>query len=194
MKTDLNKPDEMIGQTYGSWHILEYKRYAKIDPIYQCKCNKCGFVHAVTKANLVAKVACPTCPTESKSPVDELISTFGGVLGITEDKRKEINAAFEKLNQPEFKNVYASLERASGSIKNVMNGKAGAPDVARKVLEVEASNLKSAFDELIKEGKITEEEARILKTDINSSANMQKLKTMLEVMKQQTHDPKKTKI
>lgn len=183
--------NDMVGKVFGSWKVLNGKNSV----IYNCACLRCGEQHLVAKTNIISKVACPTCPAEfSKSPVDDLIGIFGGVLGITEDKRKEINAAFEKLNQPEFKNVYTSLGRASGSIKSVMNGKAGAPDVARKVLEAETANLKSAFDELIKEGKITEEEARILKTDINSSANMQKLKTMLEVMKQQTNDPKKTKV
>lgn len=181
--------DELLGKTFGPWMVVSLVK----DGLYSCKCSKCDVTHIIAKANLTPDTICLTCPI-NKSPVDDLLGVFGGVLGLTDTKKKEINSAFERLNQPEFKEVYSSLGRASSSIKEVMNGRSGAPDVARKVLEAEAASLKSAFGNLIKEGKITEEEARLLKTDINSSANMEKLKTMLEVMKQQTRDPKKTKI
>lgn len=124
----------------------------------------------------------------------DIVDMLGPLLGLDDNRRKNMTDAFDKLNQPEFKDVYSSLERASVSIKDVMSGKSGAPDVARKILEMETSNLKDSFNKLIKDGKITEEEARILKTDINSSDNIHKLKSMLEVMKQQTSETKKTKV
>jgi len=185
--------NDLVGKTFGSWAVFSFAKAKELE-LYNCQCNKCGITHIVSKSNILAGVPCPTCPENPKSPVDDVIGIFGSMLGLTDTKKKDINVAFEKLNKPEFREVYSSLERASGSIKNVMSGNSGAPDVARKVLETELSNLKTAFNNLIKDGKITEEEARLLKTDINSSANMEKLKTMLEIMKQQTRDPKKTKI
>ena len=179
--------DDLIGKVFGSWEVVD----AGNNSIYACKCKNCGFTHSITKENLLARTTCLTCPSAPKSPMADVIELFGGLLGMDANKRKEVEGAFDKLKQPEFKEVYSSLERASTSIKNVMSGQSGAPDVARKVLETEAASLKSAFNGLIKDGKITEEEARILKTDINSSANMQKLKTVLEVMKQQQFGEKK---
>ncbi len=146
--------------------------------------------------NLGMYDVCQTCPLECvknpkqnvKSPLHDIINLLGSMFGMDDAKKKEVDGAFERLNQPEFKEVYSSLERSSKSIKDVMNGRAGSSDIARKILEVESSNLKSAFSNLIKDGKITEEEARILNTEIHSSANMQKLKSVLNVMKQQTHE------
>ena len=184
--------------SYGHWIVLSRcvapKQYDD-NPMYNCNCRNCGVTHVVSKANVISKIACPTCPEVPKSPMADVINLFGGFLGMDETKKKEVDAAFDKLNKPEFKEVYSSLEMASKSIKDVMSGNSGAPDMARKVLEVEAANLKKAFNGLIEEGKITEEEARILKTDINSSANIQKLKSVLEVMKQQQQrETKKTKV
>lgn len=181
--------DELIGKIFGSWEVL-----GCIGIYYNCKCNECSFTHAVSRTNLLNKVICPTCPSKQKSPMADVIELFGGILGMDANKKKEAEEAFDKLKQPEFREVYSSLERASTSIKNVMSGHAGAPDVARKVLEVEAVKLKSAFNVLIDEGKITEEEARILKTEINSSANLQKLKSVLESIKQQQRETKTEKV
>lgn len=180
--------DDLIGKTFGAWKVISLKSTI----LYNCLCLRCNEQHVVAKTNIMSNIACPTCPAEfSKSPMADVINLFGGMLGLDANKKNEVNASFEKLNQPEFKEVYSSLERASNSIKDVMNGKSGSPDVARKVLEVEAANLKKAFNGLIEDGKISEEEARILKTEINSSANMQKLKSVLEVMKQQQRETKK---
>lgn len=179
--------DELIGKIIGSLEILSCLKRGENDSIYQCRCKKCGYSHAVLKTNLSPDLICPTCPSKkiNKSPISDVVNLFGGLLGIDNSKKAEIDSAFEKLNEPEFKDVYSSLERASKSIKDVMNGNSGAPDVARKVLEIEATNLRNAFSGLVNDGKITEEEARIFKTEINSSANMQKLRSVLDVMKQQ---------
>lgn len=141
---------------------------------------------------------CKTCPLDcpknenkkQKSPMYDIINLLGGVLGIDDTKKKEVDAAFERLNQPEFKDVYSSLERASKSIRDVMSGQAGTSDIAKKILEVEAGKLKQTFGDMIKDGRITEEEARMFNAEINSSANMQKLKSVLEVMKAQNREKK----
>lgn len=186
--------DELIGKIIGSWEVVGLGKHDKSNPIYNCKCKNCDFVHVVSKTNIISNITCPTCPQKQKSPMFDVVNLFGGLLGMDDNKKKEVDAAFDKLNQPEFKEVYSSLERASKSIKDVMGGTTGSPDVARKILEAETANLKKAFNGLIESGKITEEEARILKTDINSSANMQKLKSVIEIIKQQNHETKKTKI
>lgn len=189
--------EDYIGHIFNSWYVRELLKSDKDNSIYQCECRDCGFTHAVSKANL-SSIPCPTCPSKPKSktraPMADIVDMLGPLLGLDDNRRKNMTDAFDKLNQPEFKDVYSSLERASVSIKDVMSGKSGAPDVARKILEMETSNLKDSFNKLIKDGKITEEEARILKTDINSSDNIHKLKSMLEVMKQQTSETKKTKV
>jgi hypothetical protein len=187
----MNK-DELIGKVFGSWEVLEPAK--PNGSVYRCKCSKCDFTHIVSKTNITSDTVCPTCPKQQKSPMADVIDLFGGILGVDASKKGEMNAAFDKLNTPEFKEVYSSLERASKSIKDVMNGSLGSSDIARKVLELEAANLKKAFSGLIEDGKITEDEARMLKTEINSTANMQKLKTVLEGMKQQQSEAKKIKI
>lgn len=188
--------DELIGRTLGSWKVLGIAKYSDENTIYQCICKNCGFNHIVSKTNIISCIICPTCPSKQqfKSPISDVVNLFGGLLGIDDNKKREIDTAFDKLNQPEFKDVYSSLERASKSIKDVMSGDSGAPDIARKVLEVEAASLKKAFSGLIDDGKITEEEARLLKTEVHSTANMQKLKSMLDVMKRQQSETKKDKI
>lgn len=186
--------DEFIGKTVGFWSVLGIEKYNEQNPIYQCVCINCNFNHVVSRANLISNITCLTCKGRPKSSVSDVVDLFGGLLGIDDNKKKEIGAAFEKLNQPEFKEIYSSLEQASKSIKDVMSGNSGAPDIARKVLEFEAVKLKKAFGGLIDSGKITEEEARIFKTEIHSSTNMQKLKSVLEVMKRQQRETKKVKI
>jgi len=186
--------DDIVGKTFGSWMVVSVLRNNDIDSLYNCECSKCNISHIVSKSNIISNIICPTCPSEIKSPMADVVDLFSGLLGMDANKKREINSAFDQLNKPEFKEVYSSLERASRSIKDVMSGNLGSSDVARKVLELETVNLKKAFGGLIEEGKITEEEARILKTDINSSANMQKLKSVLEVMKQQQSEAKKAKI
>lgn len=149
--------------------------------------------------NLGMYYVCESCALEcvknpkqqTKSPMYDIINLIGNMFGMDDAKKKEVDNAFERLNQPDFKEVYSSLERSSKSIKDVMSGKTGSSDIARKILEVEALNLKKAFNNLIKDGKITEEEARIIHTEINSSANMQKLKSVLDIMKQQTREATK---
>jgi len=190
----MNNADELIGKVFGSLEVVELGKFDERDPIYRCKCKNCGFSHIVSKTNLLSNIACPTCPSKPKQPMSDVFDLFGGFLGLDAKKKNEISTAFDKLNQPEFKDVYSSLERASVSIKNVMNGNLGSSDVARKILEVEAANLKKSFGKLIEEGQITEEEARIFKTEIDSTANLQKLKSVMEVMKQQQRAPKKAKV
>lgn len=140
--------------------------------------------------NLGMFFVCQTCPLDCqmnpnklKSPFTDIINLLGGFLGIDDSKKKEVDNAFAKLNQPEFKDVYSSLERASNSIKDVMNGKLGSSDVAKKILESETNNLKKSFNDLIKTGKITEAEADTINREISSVANIEKLKSVVEVMK-----------
>lgn len=188
--------DELFGKTFGSWLPLSVRtdnpNHDDANPIYDCNCLKCGVTHVVSKTNIISCVACPTCPSKPKAPMADIVEMFAPLLGLNSDKKKEVSDAFDKLNQPEFKDIYSSLERASKSIKNVMNGDTGSSDVARKILEIETVNLKKSFNDLIRDGKISEEEVRVLKTEVNSSANMQKLRSVLENMKHET--AKKTKI
>lgn len=143
--------------------------------------------------NLGMYDVCSTCPLDcvknpnqsQKSPIFDIVNLLGAMFGVDPGKKKEIDGALSKLNQPEFKEIYTSLERASKVIKDVIESKSGAPDITRKVLEVEAVNLKKAFGNMIKDGKITEEEARLLSAEVHSSENMQKLKTILSTMKKQ---------
>jgi hypothetical protein len=186
--------DKVVGKIFGSWAPLSIKINDAQDDnnqLYNCNCLKCGIMHIVSKANIISNISCPTCPSKQKSPMTDIIDLFGGMLGLNAEKKNEVAVAFEKLNKPEFQEVYSSLERASVSIKNVMNGN-GAPDIAKKTLEVEAIGLKKAFADLIKDGKITEEEARNIKIEVNASENIQKLKSILDVMKQQQSETKKT--
>ena len=132
---------------------------------------------------------CLTCELEcsknnkSKSSIVEIIGVIGGLLGLDSDKKKELGQAFNNLNKPEFKGIYSSLENASSSIKDVLSGKLGSSDIAKKVLEIETENLKSEFSKLITNGQITKEEVEVLKTNFNSTDNMMKLKSLLESVK-----------
>src|SRR5271168_3670868 len=137
--------DGLIGKTFGSWSVASLAKADPRDPIYHCLCKNCNFQHVVSKTNLTSNIVCPTCPAKPKPPMMDVVEFFGGMLGLDASKKNEISTAFDKLNQPEFKEVYASLERASTSIKDVMNNGTGAPDIARKVLEMESVNLKKAF-------------------------------------------------
>lgn len=141
--------------------------------------------------NLGMYSVCQTCPLscvknpnkKEKSPMSDIINLFGTMFGVDDKKKKDIDEAFEKLNQPDFQDIYSSIGRVSNSIKNIMNGNVGSADIAKKILEAEATNLKEGFNNLIKSGKITEEEAKILNTEINSEKNIQKLKSVLENIK-----------
>lgn len=150
--------------------------------------------------NLGIYSVCDTCPLDCvKNPnkkrassLNDVLGLLSGMFGIDENKKKQLNVAFDKLKQPEFKEVYTSLEQASWVIKDVMSGKLGSSDVARKVLSTEAVKLKESFGNLVKDGKITEEEARMFNAQINTEENLQKLKSILSVMKAQSHEQKKT--
>jgi hypothetical protein len=141
--------------------------------------------------NLGIYSVCESCPLEcpkndrlnKKSPLTDIVNMISGMFGIDQDKKKEINEALVRLNQPEFKEIYNVLERSSTTIQAAMNGDKNSSDIAKKVLEAERDNLKSAFNDLIQAGKITEEEARLANAEINSSANMDKLKKLLADMK-----------
>lgn len=128
---------------------------------------------------------CPKNPNQKKSPIQDIINLIGSVFGINDAQKNGIASAFEKLNNPDFKEVYSSLERSSNAIKDIMNGKLGSSDVARKVLESETSNLKYSFENLVKDGKITDNEANAIKNSINSTENIQKLKFAIDTMKKQ---------
>jgi hypothetical protein len=173
--------DNFIGKIFDSWKVLE-----KINEIiYRCQCNKCNFIHMVSKENIILNISCQTCPQSNVSPIFNIIDMVGGILGIDAQKKKDINLAFDKLKQPEFKEAYSSLERASNAIKNVMNNQQNNTDVAKKILEVELSHLKNSFNNLIRDGKITQKEADSIKSQINTEQNMRKLKSILEIAKRE---------
>ncbi len=172
-----------IGKIFGSWEVLTLRKHDEYNPIYCCKCKNCDFQHVVSHTNIISNIACQTCPSKSKAPMADVVDLFGGMLGLDANKKNEIADAFDKLNQPEFKEVYGSLERSSKIIQDLMRPGNNSSDIARKVLEVEGIKLKEAFGNLIKNGKITEEEAKSAKAEINSSTNIEKLKSMLSTMK-----------
>jgi hypothetical protein len=129
---------------------------------------------------------CPlSCPQNKKNTnaFTDIINFISNILGLEEGKKKEIFCALEKLNTPDFKEIYSSLEKSSYSIKNALDNKFNSPDIAKKVLEIEGIKLKNEFEKLIFNGKISKEEARMLKADINSSANIEKLKLLINSMK-----------
>lgn len=132
---------------------------------------------------LTCELDCPQ-NTKSKSSIVEIIGVIGGLLGLDNNKKKELSSTFNNLNKPEFKGIYSSLENASNSIKDVLSGKLGSSDIAKKVLEIETNNLKSEFSKLITNGQISKEEVENLKNNFNSTDNMMKLKSLLEGMKQ----------
>lgn len=180
-----------IGYVNGNWIVINIIN----DEIYKCKCSICNFEHLVSKNNFFDKISCATCPSKKhvKSPISDIMNMFGGLLGIDDKKKQEIDNAFNALDKPEFKNIYSSLERSSKSIKDVMSGEFGTPDIARKILETEAVTLKNAFDVLIKDGKITKDEVNTFKTEIHSDANFTKIKSVLETVRRQ-YAPEKNKV
>lgn len=139
--------------------------------------------------NLGLYEVCNTCPLDciknpnkSNSDIKNIISMLGNLFGFNNDRQHEITKAIEQLNQPEFNDIYKSIERSSKVVRDVMNGgKSG--DVNAAILKSEANYLKNALDILVKDGKITDDEVQLARTEIESLSNVQKLKTLLQTMK-----------
>jgi len=117
------------------------------------------------------------------SPFEDILNMFGPLLGIDDIKKKEIMLAIEKLNGPEFKNIYISLQRATSALKDVMSGKLASLGISKKILMVESENIKKELDVLIKEGKISEKDIFAFKNSFNSDSSIKKLKSLLELLK-----------
>ena len=110
----------------------------------------------------------------------DLFGLFGGLFGADAAKKQKMDEAFAQLNKPEFKEVYEALQRASGALNDVLSGKIGSPEVAKKVLEVELAHIRRINADLVKNGQISEEEMRNLTSQIDTVANLGSLRSTLE--------------
>ncbi len=141
--------------------------------------------------NLGMFEVCQTCPLDciknpnkqSNSSIADVLNMLGGLFNFDETKKQSISNTIDKLNTPDFKEIYTSLESVSDIVKEMLNGKNQSSDLTKKILESETNKIKNTVDKMVKGGKITSEEVELFKQEINTSMDIQKIKKMLNTIK-----------
>lgn len=141
--------------------------------------------------NLGIYSACRECPLScpqninpsKNSSLNETLNFLANLLNLDTTKKKEITNSIEKLNKPEFKEIYGSLEIISKNLGSALNGEMNVSEISRKIIELETRNLKKSLEQLTNDGKISREEIQQYNEEINKSTNIKKLQSLIGDLK-----------
>ena len=79
--------NDMIGQTYGKWHVLDIATDPRPGVFFLCNCGGCGTIHTIFKHSLLKGKSkmCLKCSRRNQSSLDSMIGTrFGKWLVLEE--------------------------------------------------------------------------------------------------------------